>query len=945
MSQFNKKIIAISVATALTSAVSYAQEAGAGDDNAEVIQVTGIRGALQRAQAIKMDETSIVEALSAEDIGKLPDTSVAESLSRLPGLAGERRNGRTSGLSVRGFNENYVGTSLNGRELLGMGDNRGVEYDLYPSEIVSNIVVYKTPEAGLLTQGIGGTVDLQTIKPLSADSTLTFNANYEKNGEDASNPDYDNDGHRFSFNYVDQFANDKLGVALSIASMETPRQENQYRAWGYANVNTASDRRATDTATAPDGTVVYGGHDSFARSALLERDSIAAVIQYAPTDDLMIQFDALYIDFEENDVKRGLEEGGPEWGTGAYTITGVEDGLVTSGYYDGFYSVIRNDARRQESELTTFGLNIEYQINENWTAVADISVGDVDKTIIDVESYSGVGRAGIDGRPETARAFQMTSSGIMFSDHPTIAPVDLTNPDLIRLAGPQAWGGSLTPIAAFQGVDGFPPNTAQDGFVNSPEFEESLDSIRLELKGAIEFSIFTGVELGINYSDRSKSKVNGGAYLTAPTWPSDGPIPEVLGVTSLAFIGIEGVLAYDSLGLYNSGYYTATDASLIENGRRGDSYTIDEEVTTLFAKLDIDTEIGSVMVKGNLGLQVVNVDQYAHGFSATTGPNGFTASVPVEGGDDYTDVLPTLNLSFEIAEDQYIRTAMAKVISRPRMDDMRPNSQVTFQFNDSNILSTDPENSAWSANSGNPLLKPLESNQFDLSYENYFADDGYFAATFFYKDLVNWHKSAATVMDFTEFYIPGFHQSSDETGNQAPATFLGGLSYREDGLTGSVRGWEFQTSLPFHIFSDSLDGLGLVAAVTFLDGNLNTNTDDDRIPGLSKENYSVTAYYEKAGFEFRVSATKRSSFLTETRGLSLSLAGATDQGATLVDAQIGYDFSESNIDWLHGLRVTLQGQNLTDEETIQTNDSGDSRQITQLQTFGANYLLGFNYSF
>jgi iron complex outermembrane receptor protein len=129
------------------------------EDEVEVIQVTGIRGSLQRAQAIKMSSNSIVEAISAEDIGKLPDTSIAESLARLPGVTGERRNGRTSGLSVRGFNENYVGTSLNGRELLGMGDNRGVEFDLYPTEIVTNILVYKTPEAGFVTQGIGGTID------------------------------------------------------------------------------------------------------------------------------------------------------------------------------------------------------------------------------------------------------------------------------------------------------------------------------------------------------------------------------------------------------------------------------------------------------------------------------------------------------------------------------------------------------------------------------------------------------------------------------------------------------------------------------------------------------------------------------------------------------------------------------------------------------------------
>ena len=204
-------LIAGGVAFGSAPALAQQSDTDAVDETAvEVIEVSGIRGSLQRAQAIKMDNTSIVEALSAEDIGKLPDTSIAESLARLPGLAGERRNGRTSGLSVRGFNENYVGTTLNGRELLGMGDNRGVEFDLYPTEIVSNILVYKTPEAGLMTQGIGGTIDIQTVSPLTAKETFAINGSFEMNGEDSGNPDFDNNGHRISFNYVDQFADDTL---------------------------------------------------------------------------------------------------------------------------------------------------------------------------------------------------------------------------------------------------------------------------------------------------------------------------------------------------------------------------------------------------------------------------------------------------------------------------------------------------------------------------------------------------------------------------------------------------------------------------------------------------------------------------------------------------------------------------------------------------------------
>ncbi|NDV92701.1 TonB-dependent receptor [Alteromonas sp. 345S023] len=944
------KAALISGGVAFVSAPAFSQEAGteaADETNMEVIQVSGIRGSLQRAQAIKMDNTSIVEALSAEDIGKLPDTSIAESIARLPGVTGERRNGRTSGISVRGFNENYVGTSLNGRELLGMGDNRGVEFDLYPTEIISNILVYKTPEAGMTTQNIGGSIDLQTVKPLTAESTFTVNGTFEKNAEDSPNPDFDNDGHRLSVNFVDQFADDTVGLALTVASMESPRQEQQFRGWGYAGVNTTAEntfndngdplwnpRRydGQDTVDVPEGTVVLGGHDSFQRSAMLERDSIAAVVEWAPIDKLNIQLDALYIDFVEDDVRRGLEEGGAEWGTGAYTITGVEDGLVTSGYSDGYYSVVRNDARRQEADLTTIGINAEYQLSDSWTLEIDYSTGKVEKEIIDVESYSGVGRAGTEGRPISARSWEMTSTGVMYSDHPTIAPVDLTDPDLIRLAGPQAWGAPplLEP-------------DAQDGFVNQPKFEEELDTLRFDVKGYVDWGVVTGLSAGAVYSDRSKSKDNDGAYLTAPSYPEDAAIPDVLGVVNLDFIGIDGILAYDSLGLFESGYYIESDASRVQNDRLGDTYTVDEELITLYTKLDLEMELGDIWVRGNVGVQVVNADQQSTGFSATSDREGYTIASEVTGGADYTDVLPTLNLSAEVAENQFVRLGLSKVISRPRMDDMRPNTQVTFAFNDNQITSSDIENGPWGGSAGNPELRPLEANQFDLAYENYFADTGYVAVSFFYKDIKNWHRSTSVVSDFTEFYIPELHQGSQ---GQTPVLFTGQVSSVLDGFEGFVRGYEVQGSLPFDLLHESLEGFGLYASATFMDGEVDAapGQTETRIPGLSEESYSMTFFYESNGFEFRLAATKRDQYLTEERGVSLSLVDATKQGGTLVDAQIGYDFDESGIEYLEGLRVTLQAQNLTDEDDIQAS-AADSRQITQYQTYGTNYLLGFNYKF
>lgn len=614
------------------------------------------------------------------------------------------------------------------------------------------------------------------------------------------------------------------------------------------------------------------------------------------------------------------------WGGTNYTASSIEDGLVTSGYWDGFHSVVRNDARTQESELTTFGLNVDYALNDNWSTVLDLSTGDVDKSIIDLESYSGTGRAGIDGRPAAARSWVMTSTGVMYSAHPTLPSVDYTNESLIRLAGPQSWGAPVI------GSD------AQDGFVNRPEFEEELNSIRVEINGTVQYSIISGISLGVNYSERTKTKINEGDYLTSKAYPGDAAIPDVLGVTDLSFIGIEGVLAYDSLALYKNGYYTATEASLVQTDRLGDTYSVDEDILTAYAKINLEAEFSGIYMTGNFGIQYVDVDQSSTGFSTVENENAYVVATAVSSGASYSDILPTLNLNFEIAEDQFIRTGLSKVQSRPRMDDMRPNARATFAYNDNQIQSTDPENGPWSGSAGNPTLEPLTANQFDISYENYFADDGYFAATFFYKDLTNWHRSSSALTNFSDVYIPELHR--DSSGN-VPATLMGFVDTTEDGLKGFVRGYELQASIPFRTMHDALDGFGLVLSGTFLDGKLD---DGGKVPGLSEESYSLTAYYERNGFEFRIAGTKRDNFLTETRGTSLALQATEDLGAEIWDAQISYDFDQSGIESLQGLRVSFQAQNITDEDTIQA-EASDGRQITSYQSFGANYSLGLNYKF
>lgn len=949
--QGKRTAISLAVAATMSGMVvspttALAQDSAADDVIEEVVTYGQYRRSLVSAIGTKRDSSTIVDALSAEDIGKLPDSSIAESLARMPGLAGARVNGRTSGISVRGFNENYVGTTMNGRELLGIGDNRGVEYDLYPSEIVSGIVVYKSMDATLGTQGIGGTVDLRTTRPLDSNPVLAFNGTVEQNDLSSGNPDFDDNGHRLALNFSDTFANDTIGLAVALASTESPSQETQFRGWGYPTVDPAN----AGTGVTLDGSeTILGGHDSFVRSAMLERDTVSAVLQWEPVEEFTVTVDGLYIDFQEDKVFRGVEEGGAAWGTGNYTVTGVDNGFVTGGNIDGgFTSVIRNDAEREIGELSTAGINLEYNVNDNWTLGFDASYGDVRKTITNIESYAGVGRAAsaTQGGP-TIRSFQMTPNGAMYMDHPTAAPTDLADFNTVRLAGPQSWGGALSPVPTWQetaAAPGIGPSQAQDGFVNEPAFNEQLTTLRLDAERLLDAGMFTSVEFGVQYTDRIKSKDNRGFFLTAPSWPNDGEVPEEfrVGTADLSFIGIPGVVAYDGVRMYDSGFYTLTDAALLETGREGDTYTVEEQVTMLFGKVEFERELGSAYLTGNFGLQIIDSDQQSFGFSSFTGPDGFVDAQSVTGGDTYTDVLPSLNLNFELGENHLLRAAASTTISRARMDDMRPNNQVTFSFNVNNVTETaDVENSAWKGSSGNPTLKPLESDNYDLSYEWYYADDGFLSAAVYYKDLKNWHREGQTIADFSQFFIPGYHQAEDANGNVfVPTLFDGVVTFREDGLTGFVRGYELQGMVPFGKFASPLEGLGLVASASFADGKLD---DGGRVPGLSDETYSLTLYYERGGFAARVQGTKRSKFLTESRGISLSLQDTTDQGAELVDAQISYDFGLGGFERLDGLFVALQAQNLTDEDTVLTND--DSREVIQFQNFGANYLFNVIYRF
>lgn len=953
MTKFKPNLITAALLTgglSLSAIPTMAQEASADDDaQLEVIQVTGIRASLQKAQAIKMTNASIVEALSAEDIGKLPGISIAESLSRLPGLATQRLNGRASVIAIRGLSEDFSTATFNGRELVSINDNRGVEFDLFPQEIISEVVVYKSSDAALINQGIAGTIDLRSVKPLDyGEKSFVGNARYEQALLGQLNPDVDEAGFRGGFSYIDQFANDTLGVALTVNTMSSPVAEERWDAWNYS----------AGTVNGQDDVLRLEGMKPFVRSAELQRDSVLGVIQYAPTDNLEITLDTLYVDFEDDQRLRGVELplfNGAGWTAEGIENVTVEDGFATSGNLVNAGALIRNDATVREAELIAIGNHIEYALNDSWVVDFDFSYSNVERTDFAFESYAGFstpdnpGRGNTNG-PRGDIAFQLLpgNEGIQITPE-----LDFSDFNIIQAANPFDWGWDgrfLLPGAG----GSQPAQWNQDGFINELEIEDELTALRLEATHSVGEGIISEVNFGVAYNEREKSRFDQGNYLTVndPLFlsgetdfvaPQNIPEEVRLAPVSLDFLGIGEVIAYDSFALLNNGFYTQTNANFVDTGRPRGSWTVSEEVMMLFAKATIDTDVVGLPLTGNIGFQYQDVSQESTGFvPGFRGEDNQFPWLPNSGGTDYAEFLPSLNLNLEVADGHMVRFAASRTLTRSRMD--RMNASFSTNFDVQNITSTDINSSPWSGGGGNPALEPIVADGLDLAYEWYFADTGYIAIAGFYRDLNNWQAESQTLTDFSSVDLT---ELSEATG--VPVGDIqtqGFVNVWQNTEGGDISGIEVSGTIPFEIIGESLAGFGLQFSATFLDGEIQLPGSDEPedIPGQSERLFTGSFYYEKSGFQARLSYRYRDDFLAEVSGISLTRVTRTGKAEGILDAQLGYDFSDSSIEALQGLTVQLQMQNITDEPFV-TFNNGDERQIKDFQRYGRTLLAGLIYKF
>lgn len=888
----------------------------------ETVVVTGIRKGIEAAISVKKNADNIVESVSAEDIGKLPDISIAESIGRLPGLSAQRVAGRAQVISVRGLSPDFATSLLNGRELVSTGDNRSVEFDQYPSELLAGVSVYKTPDGGLVGQGLSGTIDMQTVRPLNFGSrVLALNVRGQKNSLGGA-AGAKGTGNRVSVSYIDQFADRTVGLVLGYAHQETPIQEEQvglYEPW-----QSLGDGWRPGVAA---GTFYSDGIKALRRTGVSKRDAFLATAEFRPNKNFTSVVDYYHTKAKQEDTANQFEvnlsgyNGGYSPGLNITSPVVNDNKTFVGGSASGLYPLVRGMYNDRKDTIDAFGWNNKLKLEGGGSLTADVSYSKADRKEISLENNTQLAPTGSTAPLDTLK-LNFAAGGF-----PSMVPtLNYSDPTKLFLRG-TIYGS---------------------GYGKTPSVEDELKSIKLAgnfpLPEAIK-GLFQDVDIGINYADRSKKKrqpegnINVGAQ-------GDTAIASDLQYSpvDLSFAGLGSIPAWNVPAAV-SRYMTFSPSETSAAYLIPKAWSVYEKTTTGFIKGNIDSELGGIPVRGNVGVQVIRVDQSSDSnYWDNNAPAGSNIK-PFSDGKVRTDVLPSANLAFSLANDQTVRVALARQMARPRVDQLR--SGIEF--------GVDSATGKPGASGGNPKADPWIANAFDVSYEKYFGTKAYVAAAAFYKDLKSYiytqKQDGYDLSSFTKTYVPPSTCTTPAGPNQpCPAALpTGTFTAPFNGKGGSLSGVELSASLPLGLVSDSLKGFGIVASASFTNSGIkiqdpesasSVGGGDIALPGLSKQVYNLTAYYEMNGFEARVSQRRRSDFIGEIGNFNGARTLRYVVGENITDLQLGYTFNEGSF---KGLGLLFQVNNLTNEG-YRTYAGTKDRPLEYVK-WGRTILLGANYKF
>ncbi len=904
----------VALAQAESPQVGSAEVMNEGDE----IVVSGFRDSLSAAIQTKRNTNNQVDVIVAEDIAKFPDTNLAESLQRVPGIAIQRDAGEGRTVVVRGLGGQFTRVRVNGMETIATSpDNngRGFDFNIFASELFNSIVVNKTAEAALDEGSLGAVIDLNTGNPLSLDTGVTFIASAQVRYNDLN----DDAGPRLSGLLGWTNPDGTLGASVSAAYSEyvTPQLGNNTVRWTQGAFRSVRGTPCFSGSRYVPSTrcneVALAFHPRIPRYGLIEHNrerlGLTGAVQWAPSENTKLSIDGLYATFKETRNEfwgevlfRSLERG---IDVVDYTID-ANNNLI-SGTFNNAYVRTENFRRELNTEFYQISGRLDQRLSDrlNLNVLVGTSKSDADSPIettlvFDDPDFNG---------------FTYDYSN-MFSPQIVFGGSGISNPAQFQLAEFRDRPSNVT--NSFETISGNVQWEATDDFVfevGALYRKFTFDTIQFQ-RDSTYCAAFTCApgQIGLQATAAISQIFN------------LGNAGQPAGTTSSWLIpNIEAGAA--AIGLYNR------PAVLNQGSDRG----VTEEVTGGYAQVDWNTDIAGMKVTGNAGLRYVHTDQ------AST---GLISGTEVEVVRNYDDWLPAVNLNAFITDDLVLRGAWSKVITRPGLGNLTPGGTI------------DPFN--FRITSGNPFLSPFRADAYDVALEWYFAPGAIASVAFFAKDIKSFPIASSFDGTYADSQLP---TSLLVAGTPLHTAVVGGanpsvpIEFRTqiDGEGGSLRGMEVQVNLPFSVFSDGfLSRFGVLGNVTLIDsdadysllgpapainsaGNPTGGTPETftrPLFDLARKSANATAYYEDTKFSARVSIAYRDDYIdgvSATRNIFEGFGSSFN-----LDATIRYRINDA-------VELALEGTNLTDDYRDRwVNDP--SRRNYENNHFGRVIMVGARFA-
>ncbi|MDR6533280.1 TonB-dependent receptor [Caulobacter rhizosphaerae] len=896
-------------------AIAAAQTAAApaqGVDTVEEVVVTGIRASLKSAQEIKRNSEQIVDSITAQDIGALPDRSVSEALQRIPGVTLQRTNenrdparlaSEGGGVFIRGLS--WVRSETNGRDIFSANNGRALSFEDVSADLLAGVDVYKNPSAELIEGGIGGIVNLRTRKPFDSNKRLlAFSADY--NYADLRDKGFASGNVLYSDRWNTNIGEIGLLLSGSIGNIGNRTDSIQTGRFEERTL-TANDNPAAVGKSVGDKVYIPNSIGWRRIDWQQKRTAFAGALQWRPNDQWEATFQMLTAKADPHDIERALGDT-----DGGYAATGPgfkydSQGSITNGTINNFHLTADTRYGEQHKKTEDYGFNLKFTPNDRWAFSADAQYVKSHASVLSMTAFTQMD-------PTVPSSLTFDISG----DDPVLKLNQAT--DTTRTQAAYWWAAAM---------DHIEDNSADSKALRADAeytFEDDswLKSFRFGVRGTDKTSLTrqTGWNWGLLsnqfwLNNANTVYLNGTGYDATHQSPNLPLQSELVnyndffrGKVQLPGVGwfpAEGLVSNGAAHAYGYlqntqsagwGWAPLTEASYANSSPAGDNpnggtNSQGEKTKAIYALLRFghdETPLGRM--DGNVGVRVVKTEvnggdqiikvaslQGTPGACAAVTPAisctafnnayAFTQGGSIAGGsssNSYTDVLPSANLRFFLKDDLQFRLAAAKAIVRPTFSQMQSYTNLSFNFEADGFTpkAIDPR----SGSGGNPLLKPTKSNQFDASLEWYFNPAGSLTFATFYKDISNY----IFMGNATESYTSGGQTYS----------FL--VSRNMNGSSGTIKGFELAYTQFYDFLPGPLSGLGLQANFTYVDSNGGKNTAvnlnesaqvagaaDQTLPleGLSKTSYNVTLLYEKYGVSARLAYNWRERYLLTTSAANI----------------------------------------------------------------------------